>query len=169
MRPPARDGKYVLLWGAVRDMGVSDRKRPQFLAVKLANEAIAGDLVQTTQSGDNPIWNQPLVNRIQYNDAHFIQSYGYVNGASRAVIVFNLHRTDPLQINFAGPNAPRGTVTMRRLSSAAITNSNETSENVVITTQSIANFDPAQAVTLPPFSMTVFASSPSMRRRGVSH
>ena len=38
---------YVLLWGTVRDMnGVTDRKRPQFLAVKLANEVVGGDLVE---------------------------------------------------------------------------------------------------------------------------
>jgi hypothetical protein len=71
------DGKYVLLWSVVRDMGVTDRKRPQFLAVKLANETAAGDLVQTTLSGDNPRWNQPLVNGIQYDNAHLIQSYAF--------------------------------------------------------------------------------------------
>ena len=62
-----QDGKYVLLWSVVRDMGVTDRKRPQFLALKLANEVAAGNLMQTTHTGDNPTWNQPLVNGIQYS------------------------------------------------------------------------------------------------------
>ncbi len=163
------DGKYVLLWGAVRDMGVTNRKRPQFLAVKLANEAIAGDLVQAAQSGDNPAWNQPLVNRIQYDTAHYIQTYAFAGGGKSAVIVFNLHRTDALQVNFAGVNAPHGAVTIRRLTSSAITNTNESSENVAISTQSVTNFDPAQTMTLPPFSMTVIATVPAARRRATLH
>jgi hypothetical protein len=31
----------------------------------LINQVIGGDLVQTIQSGDNPLWSQPLTNRIQ--------------------------------------------------------------------------------------------------------
>ncbi|HYS55244.1 MAG TPA: hypothetical protein VER58_15915 [Thermoanaerobaculia bacterium] len=152
------DGKYILLWGSVRDMGVTDRKRPQFLAVKLANEALGGDLVQTTQSGDNPTWNQPLVNTIQYMNAHFIQSYAFVNGNHRSVIVFNLHRTSNLDVNFSGLYAPSGPVTMRRLFANAITDNNESAENVVIQTMSLPAFDPSQAFTLPPFSMTVLTT-----------
>jgi hypothetical protein len=149
------DGKYALLWGSVRDMGVSDRKRPQFLAVKLANEVLGGDLVQTTQSGDNPTWNQALVNGIQYNNAHYIQSHAFVNGNREAVIIFNLHRTSSLDVNFSGPNAPTGAVVMRRLFANAITDSNESAENVVIQTTNFPSFDPSQPLTLPPFSMTV--------------
>ena len=152
------DGKYILLWGSVRDMGVTDRKRPQFLAVKLANEAVGGDLVQTAQSGDNPTWNQPLVNTIQYNNAHFIQSFAFVNGNHRSVIVFNLHRTSNLDVNFSGLYAPSGPVTMRRLFANAITDNNENAENVVIQTTNFPAFDPTQPLTLPPFSMTVLTT-----------
>jgi hypothetical protein len=163
------DGKYVLLWGAVRDMGVSDRKRPQFLAVKLANEALAGNLMNTAQSGDNPTWNQPPVNFVSYNNAHYIQSFAFSKGSASSVIVFNLHRTDSLQITLAGPTAPRGAVTIRRLGASTITSTNETAENVAITTQNVDNFDPAQAITLPPFSMTVFSTRAAGRRRAVGH
>ena len=55
----------MLLWSVVRDLGVTGRKRPQYLAVQLANEAIAGDAVQVVQSGDNPTWNQPAINFYQ--------------------------------------------------------------------------------------------------------
>jgi hypothetical protein len=153
-----QDGKHVLLWSIVRDMGVTDRKRPQFLAAKLANEALGGDLVQATQSGDNPTWNQPLVNTIQYNNAHFIQSFAFVNGNHRAVIVFNLHRTSNLDVNFTGLYAPSGPVTMRRLSANAITDTNEIAENVTIQTTNFSSFDPSQPLTLPPFSMTVLTA-----------
>jgi hypothetical protein len=164
------DGKYVLLWSVVRDMGVTDRKRPQFLAVKLANETAVGDLVQTTVSGDNPTWNQPLVNGIQYNNAHLLQSFAFVGLGRRSVIVFNLDRSNALQVTFSGPNAPSGPATIKRLTAAAITATNESSENVAVTTQNVTNFDPAQLLTLPPFSMTVVSSGQSNQRvRVVKH
>ncbi|HEY3057005.1 MAG TPA: hypothetical protein VGK31_13855 [Thermoanaerobaculia bacterium] len=151
------DLKTVLLWGVTRDMGVTDRKRPQYLALKLVNEALAGggDLVQTTQSGDDPHWNQPLTNRIALDNVPYIQSFAFVNGGRKAVVIFNLHRTAALDVVLAGPNAPSGAVTMRRLSANAITDTNESAENVTIQTSSFTSFDPAQALTLPPFSMTV--------------
>lgn len=152
------DGKYVLLWGSVRDMGVTDRKRPQYLAAQMANEVLGGDLLQTTLSGDNPTWNQPLVNGIQYNNAHLIQSFAFSSGTRRSVIVFNLDRVNPLQVTFSGPNAPHGTVTLKRLTAATITATNESAQNVATTTQTLATFDPAQPLTLPPFSMTVLSS-----------
>ena len=164
-----QDGKYVLLWSVVRDMGVTDRKRPQFLAVQLANEVMGGDLLQTTLSGDNPTWNQPLVNGIQYNNAHLIQTVAFASGSRRSVIVFNLDRVNPLQVTFTGTNAPRGAVTIRQLTATSITATNESAQNVGITTQNAASFDPAQPLTLPPFSMTVLSTSPSSapRRRAI--
>ena len=152
------DGKYVLLWSVVRDMGVTDRKRPQYLAVQMANEVLGGDLLQTTLSGDNPTWNQPLVNGVQYNNAHRIQSFAFANGSKRSVIVFNLDRANPLQVTFAGANAPHGAVTIRQTSASSITATNESAQNVGITTQNVSNFDPAQPLALPPFSMTVLSS-----------
>lgn len=161
------DGKTVLLWAITRDMGVTDRKRPQFLVVKLLNEVLSGDLVQITQSGDNPTWDQPLTNgRFQMNNIPFIQSYGLVNGSRKGVVIFNLHRTASLDVTVGGANAPRGTVTMKRLTSAAITDSNESAENVVITTTQLSNFGAAQTLTLPPFSMTVLTSDTPSRLRG---
>jgi len=153
-----QDGKYALIWGINRDIGVNDRKRPTYLALKLVNEALQGDLVQTTQGGDNPMWNEPLTNRIQIDNVPYLQSFAFVNGGRRAIVIFNLHRTSSLDVTFTGTNAPGGTVTMNRLTSANITDSNEDATNVVTTTQQLTNFDPSQPLTLPPFSMTVLIS-----------
>lgn len=149
------DGKRAFIWGITRDIGVTDRKRPQYLAVKLVNEALSGDLVQTTQSGDNPMWNQPLTNRIRIDNVPYIQSFAFVNGGRRAIVVFNLHRTSALDVTFTGVNAPRGGVIMNRLTSGALTDTNEDAVNVATTTQQLRDFNPAQALSLPPFSMTV--------------
>jgi hypothetical protein len=153
-----RDGQYVLLWSAVRDMGVTNRRRPQYLTLQLANEAVSGDLVQTTQTGDNPTWNQPPVNGIQYNNAHLIQSYAFARGNHRALVLFNLDRSHSLQVTFTGANAPAGITAVRQLNASAITATNESSENVTITTRNATAFDPTQAFTLPPYSMTVLSN-----------
>jgi alpha-L-arabinofuranosidase len=152
------DGKTALLWSITRDMGITDRKRPQYLAAKLINEAIGGDLVATTHTGDDPKWNQPLTNRIALDNIPYVQSFAFVSGARRGLVVFNLHRTNALDVNFAGPNAPSGSVTIKRLTSANITDSNENAENIVVTTQTSSSFDPAATMSLPPFSMTVIVS-----------
>lgn len=149
------DGKAVRLWGSVVDMGVTDRKRPQFLALQLANQALAGDMLRTTHSGSNPVWNQAAVNDgVVLSGANYLQSFATADGTERALILFNLHRTAALPVTFSG-SAPSGTVQLQRLTSTNITDSNETAENVRIVSQTLTGFAPANPFSLPPFSMTV--------------
>jgi alpha-L-arabinofuranosidase len=160
-----KDGNSSYIWGTVIDMGVTNRKRPTYLAAALANEVIAGDLLQTSHSGDNPTWNQPEINQVVGGlpGAHFLQSYAFSSAdGARALIVFNLHRTSALAVNFAGVNAPTGNVTIRQLTSARISDNNETSTVVAPATLSSANFSATADYSLPPFSMTIFAWSASV-------
>jgi len=162
-------GRTVPIWAITRDIGLYDRKRPQYFAAKLINEVIGGNLVETQQTGDNPKWNQPLTNRIQLNNVAYVQSFAFVNGTKRGIILFNLHRTSALDVTVSGANAPSGTVTMRRLTSANITDTNESSDTIAITTSTLSNFDGSTTLTLPPFSMTVLSSdgtTQSARTRG---
>lgn len=132
------------------------------LAVQLLNEALAGNLVQTTHSGANPVWNQPLTNRIALDNVPYIQSFAFVRGGQRSLVVFNLHRDSPLEVTFTG-NAPSGNVALRRLTATAITDHNENAENVQITRQQLTNFDPAQPLSLPPFSLNVLSWNTAAR------
>jgi hypothetical protein len=152
------DGKTVLIWGVTRDMGVTDRKRPQYLAAEIINQALAGDMVGTAHTGADPHWDQPLTNRIAIDNVAYLQSFAVVNGVRKALILFNLHRTQALQVNLAGPNAPAGAATTTRLTSANITDSNENASVVKVETTQEAAFDPRQTMTLPPFSLTVIIS-----------
>jgi hypothetical protein len=133
------DSKTVPLWGSVVDMGVTDRRRPQFLATQLANAAIGtnASMLQTVHSGADPTWNQPLVNSVQLNGAHYLQSFAFSSGSLRSLIVFNLQRTSSLPVTFVGANAPFGTVTMQQLTSGSPSDTNETSSVVNISTQSL--------------------------------
>ena len=152
------DKSLVRLWGAVIDMGVTDRRRPQYLAMQLANEAI-GDgaaMLQTTQRGINPVWNQRLVNTVQLASAHYIQSFAFSNNSGYSVVVFNLSRTSPLQITFNGELAPTGSVAEAELTSSSPADTNESSEKVQIVRQVIRSFDASAPISLPPYSMTTF-------------
>ena len=156
-----RDGKTALLWGALRDPGVTGRKRPQFLAASLVNDVSTGSLLQTTHSGDNPTWNQSPMNHVEYYGAHYVQSYAFADGDRRGLVLFNFHRTNPLEVNFTGPNAPAGNVTMKVLTASSPRATNENGENVVVTTTTVPAFDPAASLSLPPYSMMVLSWSES--------
>ena len=149
------DGSLVDLWGSVIDMGVTNRKRPQFLAIALANQAIGsgGAMLQTVHSGADPTWNQAMVNTVRLNGAHDLQSFAFANGNTLSLIVFNLNRTSALPVTFSGANAPRGTVQIRQLTSANITDTNELSGANPIKVRSQTLHSP-HAIALPPFSMT---------------
>ena len=148
----------VRLWGSVIDMGgETNLCRPTFLAEQLANTGIFGNLLATTVSGNNPTWTAVSANdSINVANAHYIQSMAFQSGSQHSVIVFNLSRTKSLPVTFSGANAPTGTVQVGRLTSNNLTDTNEASSVVAITNSSISNFNAANGVTLPPFSMTVY-------------
>ena len=157
------DGSSVYLWGSVIDMGVTDIKRPQFLALQLANSAISNGatMIGTVHSGADPTWNQPLVNTVQMNGAHDLQSFAFANGSNHSLIVFNLSRTTALPVAFGGSTAPTGAVQMQQLTSANPSDNNENGEVVRVTSSTLNNFNPASGLSLPPYSMTVLQWSGS--------
>jgi hypothetical protein len=151
------DGSNVFLWGSVVDMGNTNRKRPQFLALQLANQALSNGAseVQTVHSGADPTWNEALTNSVQMTGAHYLQSYAFANGTNHSAIVFNLSRSSSQTVTFSGVNAPSGSVQMQQLTSANPTDTNETASVVNIAASSLPNFNGASGLTLPPYSMTV--------------
>jgi hypothetical protein len=151
------DGSEVYLFGAVVDMGATNRKRPQFLALEMANQALSNGaaMLQTVHTGADPTWDQPLVNSVQLNGAHYLHSFAFAQGSNLSAVVFNLSRTSSLPVTFSGPNAPVGAVQMQQLTSANLTDTNENSNVVSITPSTLNSFNPAAGLSLPPYSMTV--------------
>jgi hypothetical protein len=148
-------GHTSALWSVVHDMGVTDRKRPQYLAARMENDALAGDMISTAHAGDDPTWTVTNLNRVSFANAHCLHSYAFATRTNCSLIVFNLSRSNALPVRFAGYHPPRGTVQMQRLSSPNITDHNERSNVVAIAYSTITNFDPAATFALPPFSMTL--------------
>ena len=154
----------VQMWGTVVDMGgPSNTSRPYFLAEQLANTAIGGNMLSTSQTGSNPTWNAKSRNGwgIDVNGAHYIQSFAFANGTENSLVIFNLSRTTALPVTFAGPNVPKGLVQVGLLTSAKITDNNETSNTVKIRNSTIQNFKAFGLTKLPPYSMTVYRWSSS--------
>jgi alpha-L-arabinofuranosidase len=146
------------LFGAVVDMGVTDLRRGQFLAVQMANNAINtanASMLQTVQTGANPTWNQAMVQQVQLNNAHYLQSFAFNTGNQYSLILFNVNRTTALPVTFAGDNVPAGTVQSQVLTSANITDNNETSSVFAPVSSTLASFNPSMPMSLPPYSMTV--------------
>ncbi|MGD0914540.1 MAG: chitobiase/beta-hexosaminidase C-terminal domain-containing protein, partial [Terracidiphilus sp.] len=152
------DGRSVKVMERGVDMGTSERRETHFLTQALANTVIGGDMLQTAQSGANPTWNQPLSSdNVRLNGAHYLQSFAFQKGTSASVIVFNLNQTKSLPVTFSGPRAPVGTVEMTQITSARITDNNESSTQVQPATQTLNSFNPSAALLLPPFSMTLLS------------
>ncbi len=151
------DGKHVLLWGSVVDMGgATNRRRPQFLAEELINQSMLRTMVRVQQSGADPSWSQAKGNDdVALSRAHLIQSFGFQDGPDRSLILLNLSRTAALPVDFGGQHPPRGNVEVRTLGAAQITDNNESSEQVKIASHIAEGFDPSKWFSLPPFSMTV--------------
>jgi hypothetical protein len=99
------DGSLVRLWGSVVEMGVSGRERPQLQAESLANRAIRGNLVKVEISGENPTHDQREGNDgVRLNGVHEIDAYGFQDGKSHSLIVFNygLHLARRMSVEAPG-------------------------------------------------------------------
>jgi hypothetical protein len=149
------DGKDVRLYGAVADMAASGRRRPVYLALQLANEALMGDMIATRHGGPDPAIEQPGMNGVKRNTFRAIESFAFAAGKRRSLILLNVSVTGALDVQFSGPNAPHGLVQVDRLSSGDIRVNNEDAEHLAIERRSAAAFDPSYPLLLPPHSMTV--------------
>ncbi|HEY0795958.1 MAG TPA: hypothetical protein VGD64_09280 [Acidisarcina sp.] len=152
-------GTHAALWGSVVDMGgISNRRRPLYLAQQLANAAILPTMLTATQSGANPTWDQPKStnDNISMIGAHYIQSFAFTDGTTTNLVLFNLHRTLALPVILSGANAPIGNASITTLTSAAITDNNEFADDVEPTTTSQA-LQSGSTLSLPPYSMTTIS------------
>jgi alpha-L-arabinofuranosidase len=114
------DGTPVRLWGSVVQMGADGRARPQLLAESLANRMIRGNMVKVEVSGENPTHDQPAGNDgVRLNGVHEIDAYGFQDGKSHGLIVFNygLHAARRISVEAAGLNAGSDAKVWRLVSS----------------------------------------------------
>ena len=153
---PVRYGEWDRVWGLLRDIEATGQKRPGWLGMDLANDAIRGDMIETTQSGANPHWSQLPANGItQKINVPYVQSFAYKGAWDRySIVVFNLHMYSPQSIQLQLPVQPGGNATIKTLTGPNVRSNNESAETV--TTSSVTRyFGQWEKLELPPNSMTV--------------
>jgi len=148
--------EYVRLWGMLRDLEATGRKRPTWLGVELVNRAIQGDMVTTVQGGDNPGWHQAAINGVETPvDVDYVQSFAFRDDLRYSVVLFNLHLDEMQRVRLVLPAAPGGQAALHQIAPASIYDDNEDAENVVIQTQEIDGFGNSYELDLPAHSVTV--------------
>ena len=150
-------GEWVRLWGLLRDLEATGRKRPTWLGVELANKAIQGDMLVTVQGSANPSWVQTAINGVETEtEVGYVQSFAFQDdGDSYSVVLFNLSLDETQQVRLNLPTQPQSQAARYELASASIHDDNEDAENVSIQTTQLTDFADQYELTLPPHSINV--------------
>lgn len=150
------NGEHVRIWGCLRDLNVTGRKRPTWLGMEIANKAIRGDMIETVHSGIKSSWTQSAINAI-YSPVtvDHIQSFAFREGRAYGVVLFNLHLTESKRVRIAAPSKPGSSAKEYILAANSPHADNEDANNVAITSRTVSNFRQYHYTTLPPCSVYV--------------
>ncbi len=175
---------FARVWGLMRDLSGLGTKRPTWLANTLVNRAMLSKLITTTHAGDNPLWKQTNINSITAQiSVPYIHSFAFSSGNGQwSLVVFNLHRTQSLNVVVNTPTTPTSTLNLYQLSSNNPTDGNEVSDTVATNSQVKSDFASGYSLSLPPHSVTSLvwtdstyvpiapsAASPTVNAPGVVH
>jgi len=153
------DGKLVPLWGTVVDMGVTNRKRPQFLTTELANLAIGHGPTQELEArilGGDPATTIDGPNGpVKLSRAHWLDAFAFRSGARHALVLFNLDLNRAHVVEWTGAQAPppAASAEISRIVARRPGLTNERASMVTIQTIPMVTLN--GKVTLPALSMTV--------------
>ncbi|MEM7534480.1 MAG: hypothetical protein AAF639_20020 [Chloroflexota bacterium] len=151
-----QSGTRLRLWGLLRDIAATGRKRPAWLGLEMVNKAIQGNLITTSQSGGNPTWTQAAINgvdaEIQVNE---IQSFAFQDGDSYGLVLFNLSMDTAHAVTLELPTPPQSNATYHQLRADNISDNNEMIQTVDIQTIALTDFDNNYPLQLPAHSVHV--------------
>ncbi|MBX7257778.1 MAG: hypothetical protein K1Y02_15560 [Candidatus Hydrogenedentes bacterium] len=153
--------EYVRIWGMLRDIAATGRKRPTWLGVELANKAVQGDLVSTAQSGRNPLRVQPTGKSIDKETPfNLVQSFAFHDGASWSIVLFNLDiaSEQPVRVEFPEGAPTKGTI--YQIAPSRLDDTNEQKTTVEIATTPRDDLSSPIALTLPKHSITAVVLKP---------
>ncbi len=146
----------VRLFGLLRDLEATGRKRPTWLGLELVNQAVMGDMLTTVQGGANPFWHQMPFNGVQNEiDVSYVQSFAFRQRNRYALILFNLSLDQTQSVRLGLPASPESQAVRSELSSDSIHDDNEEAENVILQSWQLTDFADQYKLTLPPHSINV--------------
>ncbi|MGB5075787.1 MAG: hypothetical protein WBQ23_16775, partial [Bacteroidota bacterium] len=147
-------GEYARLWGMLRDVEATGRKRPTWLGVETVNKVIGGQQLRTAQSGDTPVWTQPAINGIDAPiTVEEVQSFAFADGGQRGLVLFNLSLDQEREVRLRLPEPPSETAMHFKLTSASMHDNNEDSLMIMIDSVLVQDFSDWYSLTLPPHSV----------------
>lgn len=160
---PYSGQNYVRLWGMLRDVEGTQRKRPTWLGLEMVNKAIFGDMVQTSLSGYVPTLSVGAINGLLSPQTFpSVAAFAYQNGFDHSVILFNVHLYDSRPIVLDHFRTPQNVATMHQFAPSSLSLSNEDTQQVTYTTSTVNGFSDMYAMELPKHSLTVLTWSTKM-------
>ncbi|HOJ02456.1 MAG TPA: hypothetical protein PK916_00520 [Bacteroidota bacterium] len=147
-------GEMARLWGMLRDLEATGRKRPTWLGVELANAGVGGDMLHSSHSATQPRWQQTAINGIGAStEVHEVQSFAFRRGDTLSVLLFNLSLGNAHSVRLNPPRTPSSLAAHYAIIPSSIHDDNEDAVNVRIDT--LAAVAHGVEVTLPPHSLHV--------------
>ncbi len=150
-------GEAQRLFGMMRDIEATGRKRPTFLGIELVNKAMGGNLLVTNSTGPAFV-QQPMNGVLEPTQVPYVQAFVFQQGNRYTAVLFNVDlgqaRNFTLNVPRAGSQA-----TMYEIS-APLNANNETNVQVQISERQINNFSRSYSTTLQPHSMVVLEWTP---------
>lgn len=104
------DKKDVRLWGALRELKVGGRKRPQYYALQMMNKALSGQLLQSGVAGKSQAFQMDQVNIKQP-----LRTYAFRDGNKISLLALNLDPQKGRRFKLQSPFGIQGTVQETRL------------------------------------------------------
>jgi hypothetical protein len=155
------NGDMARLWGMLRDVEATGRKRPTWLGVELANKAIAGNMLSTLHGTPQPTWRQSPINGIgSETTVEEVQSFAFSDGGQHGLILFNLSLDQTYRAQLDLHSAPSGSAMLYSIRPGSIHNDNEDSTTVVIDSTRITDFADGHELDLPPHSVHALTWTP---------
>ncbi|MGB1253131.1 MAG: hypothetical protein ACPG8W_21140, partial [Candidatus Promineifilaceae bacterium] len=142
------DSEYARLFGLMRDLEATGRKRPTWLGLELANQAIRGSQITTAHTDNGARFGNAM-------SIPYVKSFAYRDGDTYAMILFNLDVMGPQSVQLDLGNTAGGTAILSQLSADSPYAHNEDAENITISTATLGDFSDNYSLNLPPHSMTV--------------
>ena len=144
--------EFVRIWGLTHDLKAAQRKRPTMLGLELTNAAMNGSMVQVNQTHVLSYTQVPTNGVITTMTMPYIESFAFMDGIDRSLLMFNLHLSDAQTVVLDLPEIPLPQGELTILTADSIHDDNEIEENVRVTTQTLAMSD-GMTLTLPANSL----------------
>ncbi|MGB1250315.1 MAG: hypothetical protein ACPG8W_06760 [Candidatus Promineifilaceae bacterium] len=145
-------GQSQRIFGMLRDIEATGRKRPAWLGIELANKALGGNMVAVDIDGAS-YTQQPINGIEQATQANYVQAFAFNQGGRWSLVLFNTDLSQARNVTINGPSLSSGQ--MHSLTGNNLHSDNETNNNIAIQTASVPGLRNGHTMTLQPHSMVV--------------